>query len=91
MKNVFPDYSPELFVKPTITKDFTRVYFQMEENERAFINVADLGGKVVYTKANINKGESGLHVDLSLFAPGIYILKFTTTKGTEKTQKIVKE
>lgn len=91
MKKAYPEYSRELFVKPTLTRDFTRVYFQMEENERAFITVIDLAGKIVYTKTNIGKEESGLHIDLSQYAGGVYVLKFTTTKGTQKSQKIVKE
>lgn len=91
LKNANPDYSRELFVKPTVTKDEVSVYFLLADNETGFITVMDLGGKVVYNNNTLKQMDSGVSIDLSSYAAGTYILKFTTTNGTNKTQKIIKE
>lgn len=91
MKATYSDYSKELFIKPTVTIDNVKAYFTMEDNEMAFINILDLNGKKVYENNNIKATDSGLTIDLSELANGTYLLKFTTTKGTNKTQKIIKQ
>ena len=91
LKAANPDYSRELFVKPTITKDEVSAYFLLADNETGFITVMDLGGKIVYSNNALKQMDSGVSIDLSSYAAGTYILKFTTTNGTNKTQKIIKE
>jgi hypothetical protein len=91
MKEVYPNFSRELFIKPTVTPDKVKAYFMLEENEEAFLQVTDLSGKIIFSKMNIKKPDSGMNIDLSPFNSGVYVLKFTTTKGTSKTQKIIKE
>lgn len=91
MKASYSNYSKELFIKPTVTSDRVRAYFTMEDDEIAFINVMDLSGKIIYSNDQVKKDDTGLGIDLSNYASGTYILKFTTTKGTNKTQKIIKE
>ncbi len=83
--------SKEFYVKPSVTKDAIRAYFEIEKNEKAFISILDLGGKVVYSNTNLSNNDSGLIINLNELANGIYILKYTTTNGTSKTQKIIKE
>ena len=46
---------------------------------------------MIYENNNIKATDSGLTIDLSELANGTYLLKFTTTKGTNKTQKIIKQ
>lgn len=91
LKAANPDFSRELFVKPTVTKDEVSAYFLLADNETGFITVMDLGGKVVYNNNSLKQMDSGVSIDLSSYAAGTYILKFTTTNGTNKTQKIIKE
>ncbi len=91
LKAANPDYSRELFVKPTVTKDEVSAYFLLADNEIGFITVMDLGGKVIYNNNTLKQMDSGVSIDLSSYAAGTYILKFTTTNGTNKTQKIIKE
>ncbi len=91
LKAANPGFSRELFVKPTVTKDEVSAYFLLADNETGFITVMDLGGKVVYNNNTLKQMDSGVSIDLSSFAAGTYILKFTTTNGTNKTQKIIKE
>jgi len=91
LKAANPGFSRELFVKPTVTKDEVSAYFLLADNETGFITVMDLGGKVVYSNYTLKQMDSGVSIDLSSFAAGTYILKFTTTNGTNKTQKIIKE
>lgn len=91
MKATYIDYSKELFIKPTVTIDNVKAYFTMDNNEMAFISVLDLNGKKVYENNNIKATDTGLTIDLSELANGTYLLKFTTTNGTNKTQKIIKQ
>ena len=91
LKLAYPDYSRELFVKPTVTIDYVKAYFTMDDNEIAFITVMDLSGKKVFSNDAVKPSDTGLTIDLSSYAAGSYILKFTTTKGTNKTQKIIKQ
>jgi hypothetical protein len=91
IKKLYPDFSKELFVKPTITKDEVSAYFTLDENEFGFITVMDMFGKTVFTKENLTMRESGITIDLNSYAAGTYLLKYTSTKGIDKTQKIIKQ
>lgn len=91
IKKMYPDFSKELFVVPTITKDDVNAYFTLDDNEFGFITVLDMFGKTIFSKDNLTMKESGITIDLNAFANGTYLLKFTSTKGIDKTQKIIKQ
>jgi hypothetical protein len=91
MKASYLDYSKELFIKPTVTIDNVKAYFTMDDDETGFIHVFDLNGKCIYIFENIKGSDTGLTIDFTNQATGTYLLKFTTTKGTTKTQKIIKQ
>ena len=91
MKSVYPEYSKELFIKPTVTIDDVKAYFTMDDDETAFIHVLDLNGKCIHIYENIKASDTGLTIDFAECASGTYLLKYTTTKGTTKTQKIIKQ
>lgn len=90
MKSAYPEYSKELFVKPTITDTKVKAYFRMEETEHAFIHIMDASGKVILTRDNLSRNDTGMTIEMSDWSNGVYFLKFTTTKGTSRTQKIIK-
>jgi hypothetical protein len=91
MRQAYPGFSRELFVKPTLTEDKFRVYFTLAEDESAMLHILDLSGRIIYQNSSVTRNDSGMELDLSSYYNGLYMLKFSTTKGTEKTWKIVKE
>lgn len=91
MKQAYPNYSKELFVKPTVTKNEVRAYFTLDDDETAIMNVMDMQGKIIYSKNNVTKNDNGLLINIENEATGMYLLKFTSTKGISKTEKIIKE
>lgn len=80
-----------MYTSPNVTKDVVRAYFDMDDDETAFIHVVDLNGRKLVERANLHKSDSGLGISLGDFPSGVYLLKYTSTKGIEKTQKIVKQ
>ncbi|MCA0431578.1 MAG: T9SS type A sorting domain-containing protein [Bacteroidetes bacterium] len=91
MIKAYPEYSKEFFVKPTITKEKVHIYFTLTDNEYACINVYTLSGQLVFSDNYLGKERSGAAIDLSNLPSSIYLIKFTTTSGVSRTQKIVKE
>ncbi len=87
----YPNYSKEFFVKPTITTSKVNIYFTLANNEYAFVKLMGMNGAIVFSKDNIDKSNTSLSIDLSEYASGTYILKYNTTNGISKTEKVIKQ
>ena len=61
------------------------------DNEQAFITVMDMNGKIVYSQQNMSNDIGHVVIDLSGMASGTYLLKYITTNGISKTEKIIKQ
>ncbi len=91
MQEIYPNYSKEFFVKPTVTQTEVKAFFKLDDGEQAYLTVTDMKGSIIYFFNNIKSEEFVATINLTNHPEGIYLLKFTTTKGIIKTQKIIKQ
>lgn len=86
-----PNIIRDILVKPSVTYETTKVFFQLSEGEKAFVNLTDLSGNIVFQKTAFGNESIGFEIDLTSITKGMYLLKFTTTKGFSATKKIIKQ
>ncbi len=91
LTQAYPNYSRELFVKPTISSGAVNLYFSLSENEFASVKVLNLNGAVIFSKDNIDASNSSLSIDLTTFPNGVYLVNYNTTNGVSRSDKIVKQ
>lgn len=89
--NAYPNYSKTFFVKPTLTKDKVHLFFSLHHQEFASVKVMTINGVLVYSNDLVDNSLTSLSIDLSGQPNGIYLVKYNTSYGVSKTEKIVKQ
>lgn len=79
-------------LKPNPASDLLYVSYQLSEDATIKISVLDLTGRIIYTPFNQSESKGVQHheIKISDFASGIYLLNFSTDKGSFNT-KFVKQ
>lgn len=81
----------DLLIVPSVTEDKVQIYFDLEEENVAFVTVMDLNGKIIYSLERLTINDSGITIDLSAHASGMYIVQLQSTSGTQHHKKIIKK
>jgi len=80
----------EFAVYPNPSNSTTSIYFNLSENETASIKFADLTGRILFEKNNLNSTKNVCELELSNYKMGSYLLTYSTSSGITKNLKIIK-
>jgi hypothetical protein len=86
-----PDFYAEgLSIVPNPTKDLFKIYFNVERNEKIFIEIYDMQGKLILKLPEADRTDTGMSIDLAGYSAGLYIVKGYTSLGKLMTKKVIK-
>jgi hypothetical protein len=81
----------KLSVFPNPTKGQLNVQFESEQNQSIALQLTDINGKVLWTKAiDEAYGQFDIEIQMDSFAEGMYILDLKTSKGMHKSLRVMK-
>lgn len=81
----------DLVIAPSVTEDKLQIYYDLEEEDLAFITIINMDGKIIWSLERLTINESGLTVDLSAHASGMYIVRLQSTSGAQLYKKVIKK
>ncbi len=77
-------------ILPNPTNGLTKVFYNIEKNDCAKIQITDLTGKILSEINNLRNGREEVEINLSQFENGTYIVKFSSIGGIIKFVKVIK-
>ncbi len=77
--NMDPTPSHQISVAPNPTESIVNIQMQFEEESEMFISIFNLAG--IQQKRIKKTSTDSFEMDLSDFPPGIYLIRFTNSKG----------